>query len=86
MENHRNPSGDMDDEADRQKAKEDWLRQELRAHRTLGISQIQWGVTVLAAVGLNLYYIRRDVTKHLVDLGALNCLLFSDGAWERFYC
>ena len=61
----------MDNEADKQKAKEDWLRQELRAHRTLAVSQIQWGVTVLAAVELNLYYIRHDVTKHLVELGAL---------------
>jgi hypothetical protein len=53
------------------KMKEDWLRQELRANRTLMINQVQWGVTVLAAVELNLYYIRRDVTKHLVDLTKL---------------
>jgi hypothetical protein len=61
----------MTDADDKQKAKEDWLRQELRANRTLAISQIQWGVTVLAGVELNLFYIRQDVTKHLVELGVL---------------
>src|SRR4051812_23862030 len=53
------------------KTKEDWLRQELRASRTLFASQLQWGVTVLAAVELNLYYVRRDVARYLIELGAL---------------
>lgn len=46
---------------------EDWLRQELRATRTVTINLIQWGVTALAAVELNLYYIRRDATQRLLD-------------------
>src|ERR1041385_4857192 len=53
------------------KCKEDWLRQELRANRTLMTGLLQWGVAVLAAVQLNLYYIRRDVTRHLVERGRL---------------
>lgn len=53
------------------KTREDWLRQELRASRTLFASQLQWGVTVLAAVELNLYYVRRDVARYLIELGAL---------------
>jgi hypothetical protein len=53
------------------KAKEKWLRQELRVNRTQMFGLLQWGVTVLAAAELNLYYIRRDVTKHLVELNAL---------------
>ncbi|MCF7966675.1 MAG: hypothetical protein K9L79_14225 [Methylobacter tundripaludum] len=53
------------------KTKEDWLRQEIRASRTLATSLLQWGITVLAAVELNLYYVRRDVMKHLLDAGKL---------------
>ena len=46
------------------KTKEDWLRQELRASRTLLTSILQWGVAVLSVVELKLYDIRREVTKH----------------------
>lgn len=53
------------------RAKEEWLREELRANRSQMISLIQWGVTILAAIELNLYYIRRDVIRHLVDQKAL---------------
>jgi hypothetical protein len=49
------------------KVKEEWLREELRAVRTRMLGLLQWGVTVLAAAELNLYYIRRDATKHLVE-------------------
>jgi hypothetical protein len=35
------------------------------------LSLAQWGATVLAAAELNLYYIRRDVTKHLVEMKRL---------------
>src|ERR1051326_5880145 len=58
-------------DADQQKTTEEWLRKELRAGRKLAVNQVQWGVTVLAAVELNLYYVRRDVSKHLVDLHKL---------------
>jgi hypothetical protein len=50
------------------KCREQWLREELRALRTLLTSQMQWGVTVLTAAGLNLYYIRKDAKTHLVQL------------------
>lgn len=32
---------------------------------------LQWGVTILAAAALNLYYIRRDITARLVQLKVL---------------
>jgi len=53
------------------KTTEDWLRQELRADRTLMTGLMQWGVGIMAAIQLNLYYIRRDAAKHLVDLKKL---------------
>jgi hypothetical protein len=49
------------------KAKEEWLREDLRASRTQMLYLVQWGSTALAAVELNLYYIRQDVRKHLVE-------------------
>jgi len=49
------------------KTKEEWLRNEVRATRTQIFVLLQWGVAVLAAAELNLYYIRRDITKHLVE-------------------
>src|ERR1700685_3800245 len=49
------------------KLREQWLREELRALRTVLVSQMQWGITVLTAAGLNLYYIRKDVKAHLVS-------------------
>lgn len=55
------------EERDRLKSKEQWLREELRASRTQLSNQMQWGITVLAAVSINLYYIRKDVHTHLVQ-------------------
>jgi hypothetical protein len=49
------------------KTKEEWLREDLRASRTLMLHLVQWGSTVLAAVELNLYYVRQDVRKHLIE-------------------
>jgi len=57
--------------SDQAKIREKWLREELRANRTLLLGLLQWGVTVLAAVETSLYYVRRDATKHLIDLGQL---------------
>jgi hypothetical protein len=54
-------------EPDQLKTKEQWLREELRATRTLIHNQMQWGVTVLTAAALNLYYIRKDAKAHLVE-------------------
>src|SRR6185295_13031985 len=48
------------------KTKEEWLRSEVRATISQIFVLLQWGVAVLAATELNLYYIRRDITKHLV--------------------
>jgi|ERR1043165_677222 uncharacterized protein YggT (Ycf19 family) len=67
-------------ESEQLKSKEQWLREELRAARTLLQTQMQWGITVLAAVGLNLYYIRKDAKAHLVEqmvLAAQELLPFS---------
>ena len=57
---------------DRLRAREDWLRQELRACRTLMTTLLQWGTTVMVAVELNLYYIRRGVIQHLLDTGTMH--------------
>jgi hypothetical protein len=46
--------------------REQWLREEIRASRKLHVTQLQWGITVLVAAELNLYYIRRDAKLHLV--------------------
>jgi hypothetical protein len=54
------------------KCKEQWLRDELRAARTLLVSQMQWGITVLAAVEINLYYIRRDAKAYLIEQNIIN--------------
>ena len=54
------------------KTKEEWLRQELRASRALLVNLMQWGVAILAAVEVSLYYVRQDATAHLRDLGRLN--------------
>jgi len=54
-------------EADQLKTKEQWLREELRSTRTIILNQMQWGITILAAVSLNLYYIRRDAKLNLVQ-------------------
>lgn len=58
-------------EPEQTKFKEELLREELRVNRTQMLTLLQWGVTVLSAVELNLYYIRRDATKHLVDNHAI---------------
>jgi len=60
------PSSKADLEMERSKLREEWLREEIRAVRTLAFTLIQWGVTVLTAVETSLYYLRRDVTEHLV--------------------
>ena len=49
------------DRDDRTKTKEQWLREELRATRSLMNNTLQWGITVLAAAELNLYYLRREI-------------------------
>lgn len=53
------------------RCKEQWLRQELRASRRLIVNLLSWGVTVLAASELNLYYVRRDIREHLIRLGVI---------------
>ncbi len=47
------------------KMKEQWLREELRSTRSLMNSTIHWGVAVLTAASLNLFYLRRDVRGQL---------------------
>lgn len=56
---------------ERMRWKEQWLREELRTCRGQLSSQIQWGITVLTAAGLNLYYIRKDVYAHLIQLNVI---------------
>jgi hypothetical protein len=57
---------------DHEISKEDWLRQELRGCRGLLVSLVQWGIAVLAALEVFLYYMRQDMTVHLRDLGRLH--------------
>jgi hypothetical protein len=52
-------------EIERQKIREQWLREEIRASRTLLFQIARWGVMTLAAVSTALYYVRRDVLNHL---------------------
>lgn len=47
---------------------EQWLREEIRANGIQMLGILQWGVTVLAGIETSLYYLRRDVTNHLVAL------------------
>jgi len=51
--------------------KEKWLRKEIRAVRALSFGLIKWGVTVLVAVESSLYYLRRDISEHLVKAGRI---------------
>src|SRR6185295_1492188 len=53
------------------KFKEDWLRQEIRASRALLVRLMEWGVLLLVAAEINLYWIRQDITLHLRDVGRL---------------
>lgn len=50
--------------------KEQWLREEIRAARALAFGVMQGGTTVLAAVTSFLYFIRRDITQHLLPTGS----------------
>jgi hypothetical protein len=52
---------------EKNKTKEMWLREEFRVSRTQMLTLVNWGVTVLAAAEVNLFYIRREVTKYLVE-------------------
>lgn len=54
-------------DADQTKMREQWLREEIRACRTLCHNQVQWGVTLLSVISINIYYIRRDIRTHLVE-------------------
>ena len=56
---------------ERLRVKEQWLREEIRANRTLMLSLFQWGLAVLAAIETCLYYVRRDVSNNLALHGAL---------------
>lgn len=58
----------MDDQT---KTKEQWLREELRATRSLLLHQMFWGATALAAAAINIYYIRIAARVDLIKAGAL---------------
>jgi hypothetical protein len=61
----------MSEEKEQLKKKEEWLREELRHTRMMWLNLLKWGVTVLAALESSLYFVRRDVTEHLIAAGAL---------------
>ncbi len=42
---------------------EQWLREEIRNHRAVLFSLIQWGMALLAGVESALYFIRRDIAQ-----------------------
>lgn len=50
---------------ERLRIKEQWLREEIRANRTLMLALFQWGLAVLVGMGTILYYVRRDVANNL---------------------
>lgn len=58
----------MDDQI---KMREQWLREELRATRNLLQHHMSWGITALAAVALNIYYIRIAARTNLISIGTL---------------
>lgn len=47
--------------------REEWLREEVKNHRALLLSLIQWGVTLLAAVESSLYFVRRDLAQSIMQ-------------------
>ena len=49
------------------KTREGWLREEVKTHRTLLFSLIQWGMALLAAIESALYFIRRDVAQAMMN-------------------
>ena len=53
------------------RVREQWLREEIRANRIMILELMKWGVVVLSGVTSSLYFVRRDVAKHLAALGAL---------------
>jgi hypothetical protein len=55
----------------RLKIKEQWLREELRANRTLMLGLFQWGLAVLTGMETVIYYVRRDVASNLALHNAL---------------
>jgi hypothetical protein len=61
----------MNEEMERLKAKEEWLRLEINSNRTLMMSLLQWGTTLLAGVESSLYFLRKDVAEHLVAIKSL---------------
>lgn len=64
---------------DRAKTKEQWLREELRATRSLLEHQMLWGITALVAAAINIYYIRIAARADLIRAGVL-----TDGAPPPF--
>jgi hypothetical protein len=78
----------MNDNEDKLKTKEEWLREEIRAVRALSFTVIQWGVTVLTAVGTSLYYLRRDIADHLKppsDMEAISYYRWCIGSGFLFF-
>jgi hypothetical protein len=47
------------------KTREQWLRDEVKNHRALLLSLIQWGMALLLAVESALYFIRQEVAQGL---------------------
>jgi len=55
-----------DNALEHKKIKEQWLREELRATRSLMNNTVQWGITVLAAAELTLRFLRAEIHQHFV--------------------
>jgi hypothetical protein len=55
--------GVMEDEL---KTREQWLREEVKNHRALLLSLLQWGMAILATVESSLYFIRRDLAQAIL--------------------
>jgi hypothetical protein len=49
------------------KTREQWLRDEVKQHRALLFSLLQWGMTLLAVSGSATYFIRRDLAQAIMN-------------------
>jgi hypothetical protein len=63
------------------KIREQWLRDEVRNHRTTLFSLIQWAVTLLAGIESALYFIRRDIANAMIGKQVVPAEVLSFAHW-----
>src|ERR1041384_3775063 len=55
------PKASPQPDVDQLRVKEEWLREEIRAGRTIMLTMLRWGITLQTAFEAALYFIRHDV-------------------------